>query len=41
MKGLFFDDSDWLSCRDMCNEVHDIHFDPCGLAAKEALFNGM
>ena len=38
--GLWFDDTNWLACYDMCNEVHDIHLTPCDLAAKERLFNG-
>ena len=25
VKGLWFDDTDWLSCNDMCNEVHDCY----------------
>ena len=37
--GVWFDDSDWLACHDMCNEVHGIHFAPCDLAAKERLVN--
>jgi hypothetical protein len=40
VKGLWFDDTDWLSCNDMCNEVHDMHLSPCDMAAKERLFNG-
>ena len=34
------DDTDWLSCNDMCNEVHGMHLSPCDMAAKERLFNG-
>lgn len=40
VKGLWFDDTDWLSCKDMCNEVHGMHLSPCDMAAKERLFNG-
>ena len=40
VKGLWFDDTDWLACNDMCNEVHGMHLSPCDMAAKERLFNG-
>jgi hypothetical protein len=38
--GIWFDDTDWLACQDMCNEVHGIHLKPCDMAAKISLFNG-
>ena len=38
--GLWFDYTDWLSCMDMCNEVHGLHLSPCDMAAKERLLNG-
>ena len=39
--GVWFDDTDWLPCHDMCDgEPHGMHLAPCDLAAKEALFNG-
>ena len=28
VKGLWFDDTDWLSCKDMCNEVHGMSIPP-------------
>ena len=39
-QGIWFDDTDWLSCKDMCNEVHNMHLSPCDMVAKERLFNG-
>ena len=41
MKGLWFDDTDWLACNDMCGEAGlHVAFKPCGMEAKDRLFNG-
>ena len=40
VRGVWFDDTDWLGCNDLCNEVHGMHLWPCDTAAKHRLFNG-
>eukprot|EP00040_Diaphanoeca_grandis_P044010 m.11044 g.11044 ORF g.11044 m.11044 type:complete len:492 (-) comp8613_c0_seq2:135-1610(-) len=41
IKGIWFDDTDWLACNDMCNEVHDMHLQPCDMNAKTDVFDGI
>jgi hypothetical protein len=40
LRGVWFDDTDWLACNDMCNEVHGMHLWPCDSHARSLLFNG-
>jgi hypothetical protein len=40
VKGVWFDDSDYLSCNNMCLDAGFLKLSPCDMAAKERLFNG-